>query len=242
MNKIQLILIILLAFLCRGNFAQTFTVSVPDTIKSDTLNSEIIFNVAITNISNSPLSVYMIRKSNILPDNWQSSLCFDFCFAPFLDSIATTADFSNSTPLAVGEKRTMSLHFFPLVSYGVGNCKLEVGNLNIPSEHKIFNFTATASLTSVQDISAPGGFYLLQNYPNPFNPSTVIKYSVGKAGQVTLKLYNVIGKKIATLINEFKEPGNYYYSFNAKDLTAGVYLYKFTAGNFVSVKKMILMK
>ena len=241
MKKNKLIFIICLALLSRGIFAQTFTATVPDTIKTDTLNSEIIFNVAITNISNSPLSVCMVRKSNILPENWQSSLCFDFCFAPFIDSIATTAGFS-STPLAVGEKRTISLHVFPAVVQGTANVKLFIGNINIPSDIKTFNFTANTNVTSIHDIAEKDGFYLAQNYPNPFNPSTVINYSVARAGQVTLKLYNIIGKEIESLINEFKEPGNYYFEFNGKDLTSGVYLYRFQSGNFVSVKKMILIK
>jgi hypothetical protein len=88
----------------------------------------------------------------------------------------------------------------------------------------------------------PKEYSLQQNFPNPFNPSTVINYSVPRAGQVILKLYNILGKEIALLINEFKEPGNYYYEFIGKNLNSGVYLYKFQAGNFVSVKKMIMIK
>jgi hypothetical protein len=234
-------LVLLLLILTPGVFAQTFTVSVPDTMKSDTLNSEIIFDVVITNVSSAPVSVYMVRKTNILPTNWQSSLCFDYCFAPFLDSIATTSAFFSS-PLAVGEKRTMSIHFFPAVNYGTGYCKLEVGNLNIPSEHKTFNFTANASLTAVNDIAAPGGFYLAQNYPNPFNPSTVINYRIAHAGLVTITLHNIIGEQIASLVNEYKEPGQYQFNLDARVLSAGVYIYKLQSGNFRAVKKMMLLK
>jgi len=241
MKKTQIIFIICLALLSRVSFSQTFTAVVPDTIKSDTLNSDIIFEVTITNISNSSLPVYMVRETNMLPENWTSSLCFDKCFAPFLDSVATTSTYS-STPLISGEQRIMSLHIYPAVNLGTANVKLVIGNLNNPSECRTINFTANASITSIHDITAPAGFCLLQNYPNPFNPSTLINYSVAKAGQVTLKLYNIIGKEVASLVNEYKEPGNYYYELNGKDLTSGVYLYKFNSGNFVSVKKMILMK
>ena len=241
MKTIKLIVIILLALVIPSVFAQTFTLSVPDTIKSDTLNSQIIFDVNITNITTSPLPVYLVRKSNILPENWTSSLCFSSCFAPFLDSVATTADY-NSSPLSAGEQRNISLHVNPVVNQGTAYVKLIVGNLNNPSEYKTINFTANASLTSIHDVNVPGGYYLAQNYPNPFNPSTVINYSVAKAGRVTLKLYNIIGKEVASLVNEYKEPGNYYYELNGKNLSSGVYLYKFNSGNFVSVKKMILMK
>jgi hypothetical protein len=241
MKKTLLIFVVYLALFSRVAFSQTFTISVPDTIKTDTLNSEIIFNVTVSNISNSPLSVYLVRKSNLLPENWTSSLCFDVCFAPFLDSAATNSNF-NSSPLAVGEQRIMSLHISPAVNQGTGTVRLIVGNLNTPSESKTINFTANSSITSIHDNSAPGGYYLAQNYPNPFNPSTVINYNVAEPGLVTLKLYNIIGREVASLVNEFREPGSYYYELNSKDLTSGVYLYKFTAGSFVSVKKMILMK
>lgn len=241
MKKIKLILIVLLILMSQAAFAQTFTLTVPDTIKTDTLNSQIVFDVAITNITTSPLSVYLVRKSNILPENWTSSLCFASCFAPFLDSAATTSDY-NSSPLIAGEQRSISLHVNPILNQGTAYIKLVIGNLNSPSEYQTFNFTANAFVTSINDKTVPAGFYLAQNYPNPFNPSTVINYSVARAGQVTLKLYNIIGKEVASLVNEFKEPGNYYYELNSKGLTSGVYLYKFNSGNFVSVKKMILMK
>jgi len=237
----NLLLIILLALAAPALFAQSFTLTVPDTIKTDTLNSQIVFDVYITNSTASPLPVYLVRKSNILPINWTSSLCFSSCFAPFLDSVATTTDY-NSSPLAAGEQRNISLHVNPVVNQGIAYVKLVIGNLNSPSEYKTLNFTANTSVTSIQDLAAPGGYYLAQNYPNPFNPSTVINYSVARAGQVTLKLYNIIGKEIASLINEYKEPGNYYCELNGKDLTSGVYLYKLQSGNFVSVKKLILMK
>jgi hypothetical protein len=237
----KLLLMLLISLGSQVLFAQAFSIVIPDTVKSGVFNVDIVFDVEITNITNSPQSVYMVRKSNHLPENWTSSLCFDVCFAPFLDSVNTTAAF-NSSPLSAGEKRIMSLHVTPSVTQGTGNVQLVVGNLSSPSEKKIINFTANSSVTSIKGSASPVEYFIAQNYPNPFNPSTVINYSVGKAGQVTLKLFNVIGKEIAVLVNEFKEPGNYYYNFNAKDLTAGVYLYKFSSGNFVSVKKMILMK
>ncbi len=85
-------------------------------------------------------------------------------------------------------------------------------------------------------------FSLSQNYPNPFNPTTTIKYQIAKTGFVTLKIYNVLGQEIATLVNEEKQPGNYYADFNGTNLPSGIYFYKIIAGNFVSTKKMILLK
>ena len=91
-------------------------------------------------------------------------------------------------------------------------------------------------------LSAPIEYSLTQNYPNPFNPSTTIKYSVPDAGNVQLKVYDIIGNEVATLVNETKTPGRYEVQFNAAELSTGVYIYSLRAGNFVQTKKMILMK
>ena len=81
-----------------------------------------------------------------------------------------------------------------------------------------------------------------QNYPNPFNPSTVINYQLSFAGNVTLKVYDVLGKEVSTLVNEEKPIGNYEVEFNASHLASGIYFYKIQAGDFVQTKKMILLK
>ena len=88
----------------------------------------------------------------------------------------------------------------------------------------------------------PKIYSLAQNYPNPFNPSTLINYSLPKAGNVELKVYDVLGREVAVLVNEFKQVGNYSVQFNANNFASGVYFYKLKAGDFVSTKKMLLVK
>jgi hypothetical protein len=88
----------------------------------------------------------------------------------------------------------------------------------------------------------PTSFELSQNYPNPFNPATSISFSIPKSAFVTLKIYNAIGQEVANLINEIKDPGNYKLNFDAAKLSSGIYFYRLEAGNFVSTKKMVLMK
>jgi|WetSurMetagenome_2_1015567.scaffolds.fasta_scaffold40749_2 hypothetical protein len=85
-------------------------------------------------------------------------------------------------------------------------------------------------------------YTLSQNYPNPFNPSTKIEFSLPKQSQVTLKVYNLIGQEVATLVNEVLGAGNHSTSFNALRLASGVYFYTIKAGNFVSTRSMILLK
>lgn len=81
-----------------------------------------------------------------------------------------------------------------------------------------------------------------QNYPNPFNPSTSIHFSIPQAGQVTLKVFNLLGQEVTTLVNEFKNAGNYSVNFNAANMTSGLYFYQINVNNFTSIKKMMLIK
>ena len=90
--------------------------------------------------------------------------------------------------------------------------------------------------------SIPSNYLLLQNYPNPFNPSTKISYSIPHKSFVTLKVYDPLGSIAAELVREEKEAGRYELDFNAVDLSSGVYFYKIEAGDFIQIKKMILIK
>jgi len=92
------------------------------------------------------------------------------------------------------------------------------------------------------EISTPLEFALMQNYPNPFNPSTKITFQIPESGLVSLKIYDVLGIEIATLLNEEKIPGKYEIDFDASYLSSGIYFYTLRAGNFISIKKMILIK
>jgi len=85
-------------------------------------------------------------------------------------------------------------------------------------------------------------FTLNQNYPNPFNPATTINYSLPQSSFVTLKVYDILGREVASLVNEQKLAGSYQLDFNGSQLASGTYIYRLSAGNFVQVKKMILMK
>jgi hypothetical protein len=87
-----------------------------------------------------------------------------------------------------------------------------------------------------------GDYQLLQNYPNPFNPTTIIEFSLPQSGFVTLKIYNVLGEELATLVSENLNIGNYRYEWDAKDFASGVYLYRLVAGDYVQLRKMILLR
>ncbi len=100
-------------------------------------------------------------------------------------------------------------------------------------------------LTSVSDdlgFEKPSNFSLSQNYPNPFNPATSIRFSIPQDGLVTMKVYNTLGQEVTTLVNEYINAGNHVVNFNAAGLTSGIYFYTITSNNFISTKKMLLLK
>jgi hypothetical protein len=100
------------------------------------------------------------------------------------------------------------------------------------------------SVTDIKDekIETVKDYHLYQNYPNPFNPSTTVSYLISKAGNVSLKVFDLLGREIATLVNGYKNVGKYNVEFNGSNLSTGIYFYKLQAGDFISIKKMMFLK
>jgi hypothetical protein len=110
--------------------------------------------------------------------------------------------------------------------------------------NRVLRFDVSA-LTSAGNAAAPAPpetYGLLQNYPNPFNPSTVVEFRIQNSAFVTLKVYDVLGREVATLVNEEKTPGTYAVRFSGEGLASGVYLYRLHAGAFFATRTMILMR
>ena len=103
---------------------------------------------------------------------------------------------------------------------------------------------AYTDIIGIKNISTevPSGFSLSQNYPNPFNPVTNLEFGISDLGFVTLKVYDLLGKEVSTLVNEKLNPGTYRVEFNAGSLTSGVYFYRLSTGDFSDTKRMILIK
>lgn len=100
----------------------------------------------------------------------------------------------------------------------------------------------TVGIRDQEITEAPTSFSLSQNFPNPFNPTTTIQYSLPQAGNVTLKIYNLLGEEVRTLIEDYKQAGKHSVQFNASQIASGIYFYRLQAGSFVETKKMILIK
>jgi len=120
----------------------------------------------------------------------------------------------------------------------------DYGSIN-PAYYKFWNYDLhkPQTPTGITQLSGVATTYRLeQNYPNPFNPSTRIEFSIPAASQVQLKVFNILGQEVSTLVNESLKAGNHVVTFDASHLATGVYLYRITAGSFVSTKKMLLLK
>ena len=122
----------------------------------------------------------------------------------------------------------------PTISIGFAN-QYQSNNTNV-------KLIPTSPLGVSDETSVPKTFALHQNYPNPFNPKSTIKYEIAKNGFVSLKVYDIIGNEVATIVNQNQNAGIYEIYFDASDLNSGIYFYKLTTNNFSEIKKMILVK
>jgi uncharacterized Ntn-hydrolase superfamily protein len=130
--------------------------------------------------------------------------------------------------------------------YGKLSIDINIGNTPdgidpIDSLQKVYDSLKVSTIRG-NSINIPDKFALSQNYPNPFNPSTTIEFTLPKSEYVELKVYNILGKEVSTLVSNKLNSGNHTYTFDGKNLASGVYYYQLVAGEFHQVKKMILLK
>jgi hypothetical protein len=115
-------------------------------------------------------------------------------------------------------------------------------SVNGQSYYTVIKYRQTPDAVRENDGSVPTTFALEQNYPNPFNPSTTIRYALPNSAKVRLMIYDLLGREIATLVNEEQSAGWKEVEWNASAFSSGIYFYKIHANNFNETKKMVLMK
>ena len=238
-------LLIILFLLTPLAFSQDIQVITHGMTKYEPVGTmEIVLEFEVVNISNMEQTVFEVRTINDLPSGWSSSLCFgELCFPPDYDSVVTAPPFPEP-PLQPGDTLITSLHVFTdQVSIATAYVQIQVGTFRNPDDRTILDFTATTDpAVSVNESNLLNTYSLSQNFPNPFNPSTRINYNVGEPGLVQLKIYNILGVEVVTLVNEQQNSGNYTADFNAARLSSGVYFYSLSVNNFTQTRKMILEK
>ena len=171
--------------------------------------------------------------------NLNDSIKFDYAYAqrtPYEDRLVVkiSVDGGNTFPYTIFDKKGAAL-----------GTTAPSSSSFVPSTGQWGTFAARyGSVTGLEPTGnfTPNKFELSQNYPNPFNPTTKIKYYIANSGYVNMKVYDILGKEVAVLVNANLKPGEYELQFNASNLTSGIYFYKITAGNFTDTKKMLLVK
>jgi hypothetical protein len=127
--------------------------------------------------------------------------------------------------------------------YGVqGEQQITYGQRRFVGDYTTGNILGTTAVSPTENGAAPSHYALSQNYPNPFNPATTIEFSLPTASSVQLRVYNMLGQEVATLVNGNLAAGAHRVSFDGSHLSSGVYLYRLSAGSYLNTMKMVLLK
>lgn len=220
---------------CHGGFSNNVTVTIngPEVM---TVNETATFSVTISGGTLSAGGTNIAASSGVLTAGVGSKKVGDELTHSSPKSPSAnivTFDFTYTAPSTTGN----------VTLYANGNSV----NLNGGSNGDLWNFAPNKVIvvnpvTDIEDESTISTFQLAQNYPNPFNPTTTIAFQIKEAGYATLKVYNLIGKEVATLVNEEKQVGKFEVKFDASNLSSGIYYYRLQSGNFTETKKMILLQ
>lgn len=148
---------------------------------------------------------------------------------------------TNKLWVRIGEQTVFKIN-------GGGQTKIRITNPNQGTDLlradliRVKKYYPPSSINFDNQHLAPKQFLLLQNFPNPFNPSTIINYSLAKSGIVNISVYDILGRRVRELMDEFKEAGSYKIYFDAQGFSSGVYFYRMTCGHFSSTRKMVLIR
>ncbi len=226
----------------------SFTRIGPETItiiETDTTYEGVIY--ATLNPNSGSLNIRIIRTIEDLTPSWQplgTAICnYNSCYPPETDTV--TANYSSAT----NADDTLSFHFYCRdINYnfihGAGHMRIRAELVSNPSQfiERDFRANTTQTIGIQQTSSIVKEFSLSQNYPNPFNPNTKINFSLPKGDYVSLRVYDMLGREVKVLVSENLSAGEYQADFDAKGLSSGMYYYSLRAGEYVDVKKMVLVK
>ena len=242
-----------------GGFIEENTLTVnPETVTPDIANASVVTAMAVWN-QNMWGDPRFPTKGNILSSKYIYGDYSPKTVPGLVNGVPSDTISGEGTGVQVGITKFSDLteNFSQTANISKLD-RLPIGSL-IWNDALLANFNSAADLNAVnrgyiaaggnsfvtgikEVVNLPQKYSLSQNYPNPFNPGTNISFSLGKPSNVKLAVYNILGQKIAVLVNNYMQAGSYTYQFNAAKLASGVYIYRIEAGSFVSSKKMILLK
>lgn len=242
MKKILLYLPSVIFLTAASVAAQSFTFS-SITLSKNALPGEYVqFNAQVINHSAGTLSMKLKRTVNDILSGWTSSLCTpNGCYPPEVSLVGFSVAAGDTCPIDLDVTSDWN-------HPGVGIITLRVYPTADSTNYQDLTFTLSAVATSVNtDLHTNIQFKLLGNYPNPFNPSTVITYQIPASREVTLKIYNLLGQEIRTLVQGKPRAGIHQVVWDGRNdagspVSAGIYLYRLQSGTYQSTKKMTLVK
>ncbi len=144
--------------------------------------------------------------------------------------------------LAISKKDSIVIYSFEKKAFVFKNYYKNARSYRTFLDSSFLYLAILENKTDLVTTSLPTNYSLSQNYPNPFNPETTMSYSIPKSEHVTLKVFDVLGREIATIVDEYKQAGTYKANFNASGLVSGVYFYQLRVGSFMQIKKMVMIK
>jgi hypothetical protein len=235
--------IILSLFLSGTIFAQSFSLIQHQLLQTGALGTEIIFNFSLINTGTTPLNFYVKRTMNNIPEEWQSSLCFSSCFAPFIDSIVNNETFG-SAPLPPGDTADVSVHVFTMIAPGQAHLALRFGNIDNPLDTLTRYAYAATSATGITSESAADDYLIIANYPNPFNPETNVIFSLNESGYTDLRIISPNGVVYSILTNQYFSSGTHQLKidFDRLGLASGIYYIQLQSGIFSATRKAVFLK
>tara|TARA_Y100000768_G_scaffold267010_1_gene203970 strand:+ start:413 stop:1150 length:738 start_codon:yes stop_codon:yes gene_type:complete len=200
-----------------------------------------LFEGTLYNLSNNEINIEVARLIDFTNEDWNSSICIDStCYSQSLDSVTVS--------IAAGDLTTCGLLAWT-TGAGSDSIKLKVVDLfNVSNNISVnINFLAQYDLSIDHENLNPNTIKILSCSPNPFNPSILLEYKISKRNHVRLDVYNILGKKVKSLVEEVQEAGNYYTKWDGnnrfnKPLPSGAYFLKIQSGEYHMIKKITLVK
>ena len=199
------------------------------------------FEGTLYNLSNNEINLEITRLINFANEDWSSSICIDaICYNQSIDSI--------SVSIAAGDSTICGVIAW---TNGIGSdsIQLKLVESDNPNNNMLvnINFLAQYDLSIDNENLYANSIKILSCYPNPFNPSILFKYNIGESNDVHLAIYNVLGEKVKSLVEEVQEPGNYYVKWDGNNgfnqsLPSGTYFLRMQSGDDYRMKRITLIK
>jgi Secretion system C-terminal sorting domain len=207
-------------------------------VRFDTLTNEIKYYFKDTAVGND-VSIYSL---NYIKD---STVVWNCPFSSTIFQISFSQQTSSDTSFINLAGESIEFESISFKKY-IGIVYRSLSEISVYSSNLIgyrINGKEWGHLSGIKNnTNIPAEYKLEQNYPNPFNPATLIGYSIPKSGIVIIKVFDVLGREVSTLVNEYKFAGNYSVQFNAGKITSGVYFYRIESGSYVQTKKLVVLK